>query len=245
MLVYHGTTAERARRICREGFMPKRPSRRVWFAESWSYALRRARTQARRAHDRPVVLACELERKGLRARYGSKRVFWRGGIIAVKAGVPVEVLRSYPAPSDQPSSPGALAEWVNRVIRRKRHRGVSKKNPGILNLSKWVVKRLAGSPKGMIRPTELLEMARKYLPEVFRMQRVSPKRLESSRMVETIELEAAVAGVAPLREEEAIDLMGSDDPRKRIRGLAALADLGEPDLADWCGMFFDDESIDV
>ena len=38
MIVYHGTTARRARRICQEGFLPKKPSRRVWFAEGRTYA---------------------------------------------------------------------------------------------------------------------------------------------------------------------------------------------------------------
>ena len=59
-MVYHGTTQNRARRICREGFLPKKPSRRVWFAESYGYALGRARTQAKRAKDHPAVLTCEL-----------------------------------------------------------------------------------------------------------------------------------------------------------------------------------------
>lgn len=44
MIVYHGTTSRRAQRICAEGFLPKKPSRCVWFAENRRYALGRAKT---------------------------------------------------------------------------------------------------------------------------------------------------------------------------------------------------------
>ena len=61
MIVYHGTTRRRAMRIGKEGFLPKKPSRRVWFAQGRGYALGRAKTQARRAHGRPAVLKCEID----------------------------------------------------------------------------------------------------------------------------------------------------------------------------------------
>ena len=220
-------------------------SRASWTGQQTRTPRSVARQQARRTKDRPVVLTCELNKKGLRARYGSNRVFWRNGVIAVRGGVPVAVLRSYPAPADQPSSPSELAEWVNHVLRRKRHKGVSKRNPGIVRLSEWVTKRLAHRPKGIIGPAELLDMARRWLPEAFGGQKIGEKRLESSRTVRTIEVEAAVAGVAPLHEDQALELMDADDPKKRAKGLATLAEMGDPDLAEWCAMFFDDESLDM
>ena len=36
MIVYHGTTMKRARRICKAGFLPRKPSKRVWFAKARS-----------------------------------------------------------------------------------------------------------------------------------------------------------------------------------------------------------------
>ena len=66
-----------------EGFLPKKPSRRVWFAEQRNYAMGRARTQARRAKDRPAVLTCELNLGRLRAQFGKKKVFHRNGVIAI------------------------------------------------------------------------------------------------------------------------------------------------------------------
>jgi len=77
MIVYHGTTNRRARRICVEGFLPRKPSGRVWFAESRAYALGRAKTQARRSRDRPVVLACDIDIHRMRNRYGAKRILHR------------------------------------------------------------------------------------------------------------------------------------------------------------------------
>ena len=47
MIVYHGTTQERARRIAREGLRPRVPSKRVWFAQHRAYARQRAQSQAR------------------------------------------------------------------------------------------------------------------------------------------------------------------------------------------------------
>ena len=77
MLLYHGTTRRSAEQIAIEGFAPRKPSRRVWFAHSKSYALGRAKVKARRRHDRPVVLLCELDLAALRRKLGSKRVVYR------------------------------------------------------------------------------------------------------------------------------------------------------------------------
>ena len=73
LIVYHGTTSRRAARICAQGFLPRKPSRRVWFAESRRYALRRAKTQAHRAHDRAAVLTCDIDLAQMRQRLGARR----------------------------------------------------------------------------------------------------------------------------------------------------------------------------
>ena len=61
MLLYHGTTRRSAEQLAIVGFAPRKPSRRVWFAQSKGYALRRAKVKARRSRDRPAVLLCELD----------------------------------------------------------------------------------------------------------------------------------------------------------------------------------------
>jgi hypothetical protein len=96
MIVYHGTTNRRALNICREGFTPRKPSNKVWFARSRGYAHHRARTQARRRHDRPVILRCEISLHGLKEQLGPRRVIFKNGIPAVGGKIPVSVIKSRP-----------------------------------------------------------------------------------------------------------------------------------------------------
>lgn len=246
MLVYHGTTQRRAERIWREGFRPRQPSRRVWFAERRGYALRRAKAQARRRRDRAVVLACDLDLARLRQRLGPRRLFHRGGVIAVNAPLPVTVVRSRPGWVDQPRTPEELADWVNRLLRLKRNKGVGHRHPGIQRLSLWVENRLAARPRGTIRPGELVQMARQWLPEFFQGVQIDRERLHARRVVKTIEVEVT-ADLAEIsaREEEALELLEHRKARRRARGLSILAELDDPDLFDWCAMFLDDDSVEV
>jgi hypothetical protein len=243
MIVYHGTTERRARRICTQGFLPRKPSRRVWFAKSKAYAEGRARTQARRSHDRRVVLTCDIDLQEMRARLGAERVVHRSGIVAIDAPVPVSVLRSYPS-LDQPTSPAELARWVNHLLGLKPYKGVGRRHPGIERLSKWVVNRASSQQGSRIRPAELLRMARQWLPEYFRGVEVDLGRLKVYPKVETIEVAAHPPPADP-REEAALRLIGSDRPKQRVRGLKLLAEMEDPDLFDWCAMHLDDEAADV
>jgi len=246
MIVYHGTTARRAQRICWEGFRPRKPSHRVWFAASRRYALGRARTQARRAHDSPAVLTCELDVAEMRARVGARKVFCKGGVIAIDAHVSVSVLRSYHGSADQPSSPAELARWVNEILGLKPHKGVGRRHPGIDRLSRWVVHRMASQPHGAIRPRELLAMARRWLPEFFEGIEVDPETLRARRRVRTIQVEInTCAEPARAHEDEALECLVAEKPERRARGLALLAEMEDPDLFDWCAMFLDDESAEV
>jgi hypothetical protein len=246
MLVYHGTTARRAERICSEGFLPKKPSRRVWFAESRNYALGRARTQARRAHDRAIVLTCYLELTQLRERLGSRKVFARGGIIAVDGRVPVTVLRSHPAAPDRPTSPHELARWVNEVLGLKPYKGVRPEHPGVDRLSRWVVNRYTSRPNSSIKPQELLAMARRWLPDFFKGIEIDPETLLAHRQVPTIEVSVEPSEEPPdAHEEEALDCIASDSSKQRLRGLRLLVQAEVEDLSDWCAMCLKDESADV
>ena len=245
MIVYHGTTRRRAMRICEVGFLPRKPSRRVWFAEGHGYAMGRARTQARRAHDRAVVLTCEIDYHQMRQRLGSKRVFRRGGVIAIDAPVPVTALRSHPA-VDSPTTPKDLATWLNLLLGLKHYKGVSQTHPGIQRLSRWVVNRLRSQVNKPIKPAELVHMARQWLPEYFDGVEVDLERLKAYRKVKQIELavDTDLPPVDPL-EAEALECLESDKPARRARGLKLLARLGDPDLFDWCAMYLADEPVDV
>ncbi len=245
MIIYHGTTDRRARRIGTDGFLPKKPSRRVWFAESRTYALRRAKTQARRTRDRAVVLTCNIDLKQIRERLGANRVFHKNRVVAISGRVPVTVLRSHPG-VEGPTTPEELAAWVNRMLGVKPYKGVGRRHPGIERLSHWVANRLASQPRSKISPSQLLQLARQWLPEFFKEVEIDPKNLRVHRKVKTIEVEVDTAmAVADEREEEALDCLAASSPKRRIRGLKLLAKIKDPDLFDWCVMCLDDESMDV
>jgi len=246
MIVYHGTTDRRARRICEEGFAPRKPSRRVWFARGKGYALRRAKTQARRSRDHPVVLTCNIDVAQLKARVGSKRVFYGNGILAVNAHVPVSVLRGAVPEIGQPTSPEELAAWVNRLLGLKPWKGVGRHHPGIERLSRWVVNRRSSQRRSRVDPGELLQVARRWLPEFFEGVEVDPKRVQVTRKTQTIEVEVDTSELEiDAQEEEAIGLLEDAGARRRVRGLSLLAEIGEPDLFDWCAMLLDDEAVSV
>lgn len=246
MIVYHGTTVRRARKIAVEGFLPRKPSRRVWFAGSRAYARGRARTQARRAHDRPAVLTCDIDLPHYRQKYGSKRVMHRSSIIAVDGPVPPDVLLSCGETLAFPSSPKDLADWVNGVLGLRSYKGVGQRHPGIVRLSRWVANRAADPRRRGIKRTELLARARQFLPDYFRGIEIDPDRLI---VVRRLEMEGRPpeppAAVIDPREEEALELLEDESPRHTIRALALLAEIEDPDLFEWCSVCLADASAEV
>jgi len=246
MILYHGTTARNAQNIHQLGFMPKKPSRKVWFAESKNYALRRAKTKARSAGDRPVVLRCNINLSQMRQRLGARRVFHRNGIVAISASIPATVLCSHPM-LEPGFSPEMLAEWVNQLLGLKSYEGVSRRHPGIDRLSRWMVNRLTSGAGRRIDTKEILQKAQQWLPEYFvEGTGINFENLRVHRRGKIVEVEIeAPSEEIDTREEKALDCLVAQNPKRRIRGLKLLAELKDPDLFDWCMMFFDDESADV
>ena len=243
MLVYHGTTTQRARRICHEGFLPKAPSRRVWFAEDRLYAFHRARTQARRSDDRPIVLACDLDVKALRAHLGSGRVMHKNRVVAIDGPIPTDALR-WRQDADLSATPQEVAEWLNEILGLKSGAGVARGHPGVQRLARWIDQRI-GSERGRdLRWSEILEVARRWLPELFVGVEVPTGRLRAHPRVGAIRVEADVPGRRrDPRLAEAVELLSEPRVKARIRGLERLADAEDPNLFDWCVMFLDDEAI--
>ena len=246
MILFHGTTIHRARRICQEGFLPRRPSRRVWFAKGKGYAQRRARTQARRSHDRPVVLTCDIDLHRFRERLGKKRMFFKNGILSIAGPVPVSALRSYPIAIGQPCSPEELVAWVNRLLGLKSYKGPGRRHPGILRLSRWVINRLTSIPGTRISQAQLLDMARRWLSEYFEGVEIDPSNLQVHRRPPTVEVEVGHPEPAlDPREDRALEYLESPHPRQRTRGLKLLEQIEDPDLFQWCAMFLAAESTEV
>lgn len=245
MIVYHGTTHQAAVKIRAGSFLPRAPSHRVWFARSRTYSLNRARTKARQGHDRPVVLTCEIDVARLRMNLGPRQVFYSNGIVAVNGSVPAAVIRSHTA-LGVPHTPEDLAVWVNDLLGLKSYKGVSRRHPGVERMSKWVLNRLATQPGMPVRPKELLDKARRWLPEFFESVEIDPDDFFVLHKVEVTEVALAepLAVIDP-REAAALEALAATNPRRRARGLVLLADLADPDLFEWCAMFLDDEATEV
>jgi len=246
MIVYHGTTRRRAQRIAQVGFLPRKPSRRVWFAESVRYARGRARTQARRSRDRPVVLTCDINLNELRDRLGAKRVLIRNKVIAISASLPATVLRSHPA-VDTPTTPDELAAWVNHVLGLKPHKGVGRRHPGVVRLAGWVSNRLNSQPGGRISPSEMLQVAARWLPEFFQGVTIDPGKLRVHRRYTGVDVEVRAPDIPPdRRQDEAVDCLVDPRSARRIRGLSLLAEIVDAgELFDWCVMCLADKSVTV
>jgi hypothetical protein len=238
----------RARRIRQEGFQPRKPSKMVWFTRSVAYARGRARTQARRARDRAIVLSCDVDISRLKAALGSKRVIIAGGNFAVDSPVNVDVLLSQPSVPGEPGSPQELAAWVNEQLGLKHYKGVKPRAPGLVRLAKWVVNRTTERKGKYPRARELFEMARRYLPEWLKGCAFDAARARVFRVV-NVGRAAVPADAPPARhspaEEEALACLEARSPRRRIRGLEILREIGDEDLFEWCLMFLEDESAQV
>lgn len=248
MIVYHGTTGKRADKILRDGFLPKRPSKRVWFAASKGYARGRAKTQARRTRDRAVVLACILNMGQLKTQLGPKRVFNRHGIIAINGKVPVTVIRSHPLAGGSPTSPEELSLWANTVLGLKSYKGVSMRHPGLNRLSQWMVRRVSAKPGKTVKQGEIFDMAKRFLPDYFRnakLDRGTGLAYRVTRYAEVMLKAEPPHEKIARHEEEALACLEDEKPKRRVRGLKLLARLEDPDLGEWCAIFLRDGSAQV
>ena len=244
MVLFHGTTLSRARRIQIEGFRAKSPSRMVWFAKHKGIALNRARHKARRGRDTPVVLTCDLNLPALRKSLGSRRVRVQGSVVVVDGPVPASVLTESSSVL-VPSRPDHLRIWVNRLLGFAPHEGVGRTDPGLDRLSRWLDQRIASNPVGDLKREELLEVGAQCLPGFFKRGRPDFERVSVPSEHEDPEPEPDEDSARSADTEKALGLMASESPAKRVRGLGLLVKTEDPDLLDWCLMYLGDPSADV
>ena len=248
MIVYHGTTQKSAQRIRREGFIPRRPSKRVWFARNRSYAQGRARHKARGMSDRPVVLTCDIDIEGLRQSFSGHRIMYNGNILSISATVPPSVLRSHPD-MGPPYSAEEFIRLVNDALDIKPHKGPSKSHPGIQRLTRWVADRLANNAKARITQEELLALAQQWLPDYFEGREMDFAQLRARTKVPDVPATPTEISweeeKEDTRETEALDCLASPKYKRRVRGLALLAELQDPDLFEWCAMHLEDVAPQV
>ena len=247
MLLYHGTTRRSAEQIAIDGFAPRKPSRRVWFAQSKGYALRRAKVKARRSRDRPVVLLCDLDLAALKRKLGSKRVVHRAGIVSINGSLPVTVLRHAPGVWDPPSTEPELAAWLNNVLGLKAYRGIGRNDAGVIRLARWVRNRRTSQPRSRLRDAEVLERAAGWLPEWFCNVSIDPATLRVHRHAAelTVHPDLEQSESAADATDEVEEALASGNARRRLRGLRRLGRGGDPDLIDWCALMLGDDDQTV
>ena len=245
MIVYHGTTIQRARRICREGLLPLAPSYRVWFAEDRKYAFQRAKTWAHRTNDRAIVLTADVDMAWMRRKLGHARVLHKGGVICISGAVPASMLRWHPE-VDLSATPEEVAEWVNEILGPRRLRRVTRSHPGVQRLSRWIDHQVGTRHRSELRWSEILEMATKWLPEHFLGVQIDMRRVRDNQLVGTVHVEVARRRPkADPRIPEALDLLADERAKRRARGIALLAKTQAPDLFDWCTLLLGDDSVTV
>ena len=135
---------------------------------------------------------------------------------------------------------------MNQKLRRKSYEGISPRHPGIDRLARWMENRTTSGTGSTIRPDELSQKLRQWLPDFFQGVEITPEDLRFDCFPEPVEFEAELPSeqVDP-REENALDDLAATKPQRRIRGLKILARLGNEDLYDWCTLFLSDESLEV
>ena len=157
--------------------------------------------------------------------------------------MPAEVLRSF---ADLATVPQEVATWVNGLLGLGRRGSVGVDHPGLIRLSRWINSHVASKAGAKLLWSQLLERARRWLPEYFVGVDLDPDHLHAHRHVGLVDYEVNSRTFEPdPREREAIDCLDNHCPDERARGLLLLAEIADPDLFDWCAMLLDDESTAV
>ena len=126
----------------------------------------------------------------------------------------------------------------------KAHRGVSRRDPGLIRLARWIRNRRTSQPSSRLRDSEILERAAGWLPQWFRGVSVDPATLRVRRhpaeltVLPDLERSESSAEVT----DEAEEALASGNARRRLRGLQRLSRAGDPDLVDWCALMLGDEA---
>ena len=74
------------------------------------------------------------------------------------------------------------------------------------------------------------------VPRIFEGVEIVADTLSVYRRVQDVKLELEIPEAINPREEEAFECLALSKPKRRMRGLKLLAELGDVDLFDWCAM---------
>jgi len=170
--LYHGTTRRRAEKILREGFQGKRGLN--WFARHKGLARQYAQTRARKRHDDPVILECDVATSDVQKE--DFRVARQGSAVVIQGRIPGKVVSNRRMLGFFWSA-SEVAAWANRYLGLTGAQKIPPSHPGVQRLRKWVAGRFGGGRHKPIPEEELLRHAIRWLPEYFSSSYLQPDRV--------------------------------------------------------------------
>lgn len=108
-----------------------------------------------------------------------------------------------------------IAHWVNSYLHLDADRKIDKRHPGLAKMNKWVMEQYEQGRTTSISPSELLDRAKKYLPECFvsDLDRLKKKAAEVARhIVEEFVERSDVRTMDPAKLEPVMEKLQREDP---------------------------------
>ncbi len=113
------------------------------------------------------------------------------------------------------SGVAGIAQWANGHLRPDADKKIDKRHPGIAKINKWVMEQYEQGRTTSISNDELLEKAKKYLPEYFvsDLDRLKKKASEVARhIVEEFVERQDIRSMLPTRMEPGMEKLQREDP---------------------------------
>ena len=108
-----------------------------------------------------------------------------------------------------------IAQWVNSHLRLDADKKIDKRHPGLAKMNKWVMEQYEQGRTTSISHDELLERAKKYLPEYFvsDLDRLKKKASEVARhIVEEFVERPEIRSMDPAKQEPVMEKLQREDP---------------------------------
>jgi isopropylmalate/homocitrate/citramalate synthase len=108
-----------------------------------------------------------------------------------------------------------IAHWVNSHLGLDADKKIDKRHPGLAKMNKWVMEQYEHGRTTSMSHEELLEKAKKYLPEYFTsdLDRLKKKASEVARhIVEAFVARPEIRSMNPVKQEPVMEKLQKEDP---------------------------------
>ena len=113
------------------------------------------------------------------------------------------------------SGVAGIAHWVNTRLGLDERMRIDKRHPGLARINKWVTEQYEQGRTTSISPDELIDKAKKYLPEYFvsDLDRLKKKASEVARhIVEAFVERPEIRSMDPAKQEPVMEKLQKEDP---------------------------------